>query len=286
MQQANFLIREEHKNQKKIGLKLAAGVIFYALAKTLSKDLVTRPVAWATGVDIEQPYLNVIYPFPKVILTEPPKPNEAGEKGQKRIIQDLAPQYQYQKLWESVEFPRIDLVEPEFFDKVARKNGLGENLNNAEGEAKPILKNVISTATTAQRISSFLWAACGVALAACGDWDQYYDTYISNTKLGKTPINKDMTWKEKLGVKISNGYNKTKNATLALKDAFASSAKELYNGAPGSKGFKKHAGKGLMFAALGSTVFGVANTIIRARSMGKNLCDEKVIDKNQDSMVV
>ncbi len=274
------------QQSKKIGLKLAAGVIFYALAKTLSKDLVSRPVAWATGVDIEQPYLNVIYPFPKVILTEPPKPNDNGEKAPKRIIQDLAPQYQYQKLWESVEFPRIDLVEPDFFDKVARKNGLGENLNNAEGEAKPILKNIISTATTAQRISSFLWAACGVALAACGNWDQYYDTYISNTKLGKKPINKDMTWKEKLGVKLGNGYKATKNAIVALKDAFASSAKELYKGAPGSRGFKKHAGKGLIFTALGSTIFGVANTIIRARSMGKNLCDEKVIDKNKNSMAV
>ena len=56
--------------------------------------------------------------------------------------------------------------------------------------------------------------------------------------------------------------------------------------APGTKGFKKHAGKVLFFTALGSTVFGVANTIIRARNMSKNLCDPDVIDRSKDSMAV
>ncbi len=276
------------QQSKKIGLKLAAGVIFYALAKTLSKDLITRPVSWATGIDIEQPYLNVVYPFPKVILSEPPKPNDKNNNNETptRIIQDLDPQYQYQKLWESGEFPRIDLVKPEFFDKVAKKNGLGENLNSAENEVKPILKNVISTATTASRVSSFLWAACGVALAACGNWDSYYDTYLSGTKLGKNPIKKDAPFKDKMKARLGNFWQHTKEGTIALKETFKTSAKEFYNGAPGTKGFKKHAGKVLFFTALGSTVFGVANTIIRARNMSKNLCDPDVIDRSKDSMAV
>ncbi len=268
---------------KKLGLKLATGVIFYALAKTLSKDLVTRPVSWATGVDIEQPYLNVVYPFPKVIGKEPPKP---GEDTTNRIIEDLAPQYQYQKLWESVEFPRIDLVKPEFFDKIARKNGLGTDLNNSETEAKPILKNVISTATTASRVSSFLWAACGVALAACGNWDSYYDTYLSGTKLRNKPVKKDAPLKEKVKTHLSNFWKNTKEGTRALGYTFKESAKEFYNGAPGTKGFKKHAGKALFFTAVGSTVFGVANTIIRARMMGKKLCNEHIIDNSKESMAV
>ncbi len=270
---------------KKLGTKLATGVVFYTLAKMLSKELVTRPVAWATGVDIDQPYLNVVYPFPKVILSEPPKPGDKNNTP-KRIIQDLDPQYQYQKLWESVEFPRIDLVKPDFFDKVAKKNGLGENLNNAETEAKPVLKNIISTATTASRVSSFLWAACGVALAACGDWDSYYQTYLSGAKLGSKPIKKDMPLKEKAKIKLGNIWEHTKAGTIALGETFKTSAKEFYHGAPGSKGFKKHAGKLLFFTALGSSIFGVANTIIRARSFGKNLCDENVIDKSKDSMAV
>ncbi len=272
---------------KKLGIKFAAGVIFYAIAKTLSKDLITRPVAWATGVDIEQPYLNVVYPFPKVIMTEPPKPNDKSENKQPtRIIQDLDPQYQYQKLWESVEFPRIDLVKPEYFDKIAKKNGLGENLNSAETEAKPILKNVISTATTASRISSFLWAACGVGLAASGDWDGYYNTYLTGTKLGKCNVKKDAPLKDKVTAKLNNFWQHTKEGTLALGNTFKNSAKEFYKGAPGSKGFKKHAGKILFFTALGSSIFGVANTIIRARSIGKNLCDKNIIDNSKDSMAV
>ena len=67
---------------------------------------------------------------------------------------------------------------------------------------------------------------------------------------------------------------------------FKESAKEFYNGAPGTKGFKKHAGKALFFTAVGSTVFGVANTIIRARMMGKKLCNEHIIDNSKESMAV
>ncbi len=270
---------------KKVGLKLATGVVFYSLAKMLSKEFITRPVAMATGIDIDQPYLNVAASLPKTLLSIPPKPGD-DPKTPNRNIQDLDSQYQYQKLWESVEFPRVDLVKPEFFDNVARKNGLGSNLNNAETEAKPILKNVISTATTATRISSFLWAACGVALAACGNWHSYYETYLSGTKLGNKPISKDMTFNEKMKVRLDNFWQHTKEGTLALGKTFKDSAKEFYHGTPGSSGFKKHAGKALLFTAIGSTVFGVANTIIRARSMGKNLCDENIIDNTKDSMVV
>ena len=268
------------------GLKFAAGVILYALAKTLSKEFISRPVAWATGVDIEQPYVNVIYPFPKVRKV-PPKPGE-----QSKIDEKPQTEIQYQKLWESKEFPRLDLVsdheyfEKGFFDKVARKNGLGTNLNCAETEAKPILRNIISTTTTAQRISSFLWAACGVGLAACGNWDSYYDTYLKNPKLGKFIPDANKTATENFIGRLKKYGANSKEALLGLKDVFKESGKELWNGAQGTKGFKKHAGKALVLTAVASTVFGVANTIIRARAIGKNLCNEKIIDNSKDSVAV
>ena len=47
------------------GNKMALGVVLYGLFKTLSNDLVTRPVYWGTGVDIELPIEHVYYPLPK-----------------------------------------------------------------------------------------------------------------------------------------------------------------------------------------------------------------------------
>ena len=261
------------------GLKFATGVVLYALAKTLSKDLISRPVAWATGIDIEQPYKNVIYPFPKVSGKAPLKP------GDKRFeAPDV--QYQYQKLWESKEFPRIDVVDDEFFDEVARKNGLGTDLRCAECEVKPILRNVISTATTAQRVSSFLWAACGVALAASGDWDKFYNEHIKSSKLGAFVPDKGKSWQENAIDKTKHIANNSKEALKALKDTIVESSKELVYGPAGATGFKKHVGKGLLGVALASTIFGVANTITRARAVAKGLCNESIIDNSKNSQVV
>jgi len=269
-------------NQSKIsGLKFATGVVMYLTAKALSKGLVSRPVAWATGVDIEHPYLNVIHPFPKVVESNHSK---AGENP--IAIQDLTPQLQYQKLWESKEFPRIDLVDKDFHDMVARKNGLGLGLNCSENETKPIIKNIISTATTAQRVSSFLWGACGVALAACGDWDKFYRTYLSKSALGNFVPDTNKTALGNLKEFACITLKNLKVAFKALKDTTITSAKEMYFGAEGATGFKKHAGKALVWTAVASTVLGVANTIIRARAMGKNLCNQNVIDKSKDSVAV
>lgn len=268
---------------RKTGLKFATGVVLYGLLKTISKDFVSRPVAWATGVDIEQPYINNITPFPKIIKGKPEK------KGDPRpfIVKenpDLQPQYQ--KLFESREFPRIDLLKEEDFERIARKNGLGENLNCAETEVKPIIKNIISTATTAQRISSFLWAATGVCLAACGDWDDFYGTYLRSSKAGGFVPDKEKTFTENLKARSAHYFEHTKLTLKGLGKTIAGSASELYNGPKGATGFKKHAGKSLVWIAAASSIFGVANTIIRARAMGRNLCNENVIDKSKDSMVV
>lgn len=47
------------------GNKMALGVVLYGLFKTLSNDLVTRPVYWGTGVDIELPLSMYIILFQK-----------------------------------------------------------------------------------------------------------------------------------------------------------------------------------------------------------------------------
>lgn len=264
---------------KNLGLKFATGVVMYALAKTLSKELISRPVAWATGVDIEQPYENVIYPLPKYSGKKPEKPGD-------KLYVTPEVKYQYQKLWESKEFPRIDLVDKEFFDKVARKNGLGSDLNCSETEAKPILRNIISTATTAERVSSFLWAACGVCVAACGNWDSFYDTYLRGSKIGGFVPDKGKSFTENVIDRAKHIGKHSKETFKALGETFVTASKEFYHGAPDAKGFSKHVGKGVLGLAVASTVFGVANTIMRARAVAKGLCNEAIIDSSKDSQVV
>ena len=52
------------------GKKFALGVIFYGIMKSLSKNFVTKPVKWLTGVDTELPYENIVYPLPSSAPTE------------------------------------------------------------------------------------------------------------------------------------------------------------------------------------------------------------------------
>lgn len=261
---------------RKVGLKFATGVVLYGLAKTLSKEILSRPIAWATGVDIEKPYKNVIVPFPK--------PVRNGKNGEILMVPEY--QIQNQKLFESREFPRIDLMEKEDFEKIAEKNGLGTNLNCAEAEVKPIIKDVISTATTAERISSFLWAATGVCIAACGNWDEFYNTYLRGSAMGDFVPDKEKSAAENFVGRLSKYYENTKMAMGGLKETARESFKEFYHGTPKSNAFGKHVGKGVLWAAIGSSVYGVANSIIRARAISKNLCDAKVIDKSKDSVVI
>ena len=104
-----------------LGKKMALGVLLYGIAKQLSKNLITYPVKMLTGVDSELPYAKVIYELPDNI-------NDT----------DIT-SIEYHKVFESVEFPRWDLLYGDeskgekrngYYDKIAKKLGLGENLNN------------------------------------------------------------------------------------------------------------------------------------------------------------
>ncbi len=75
-----------------LGKKMALGVLFYGIMKEISKSFVTKPVKTLTGVDTELPYAKVIYELPENI-------NDT----------DIT-SIEYHKVFESVEFPRWDLL--------------------------------------------------------------------------------------------------------------------------------------------------------------------------------
>lgn len=212
----------------KIGKKMALGVVAYGVIKELSKTLITKPVKMLTGVDTELPYAKVIYELPEDI-------NDTD------IIS-----IEYHKIFESSEFPRWDLLYGDeakgqkrnfYYDKVSKKLGLGENLNDSDQEVKPLIKEIVVKSNTAKNISSYLWAAAGVGLAMQEPWDEFFK--VATPKF----------WKRK-------EFGKTIQAFFK---GLGRSINSLYNGQ--GKGIQKHAGKGLIYLALLSSVAGVINVL-------------------------
>ncbi len=234
----------------KLGHPMALGVVLYGIFKELSKTFITYPVKWKTGVDTEIPYAKVNYRLP-----------ESGD--------DDLTSTEYHKVGESVDFPRWDLLYGDTskgeklnfrYDKIAKKNGLGTDLNDSDQEVKPIYKEILIKSKLAKSISSYMWAAVGVALAFQKPMEPYF-------KAATFKI-----WKPK------EFFSQFK----VFGEGFIESCKSLYKAAPGAENlFEKHAGKGLLGLAALTTVLGILNTI----HITKKPKQTEVIDKSKESVV-
>ena len=256
----------DHKAAAKVGKKFALGVVLYGLMKNISKTLVTTPVKAATGVDTEMPYQNKVYNLPK----------GAGENA----IIDV--QWQQRKVFDSKEFYRKDLLDRSYFDGVAKKLGLGENLNDSISETSPIIQNIVATSNTAKSLSSYCWAATGIGLAMQDTWLDFFES-ISNRKHYHAAKNEGFA--SKTAGKIKTLAVNTWNISKQLCKSGIESFKQLWKGNPAHTGIRKHAGKGLLGLSIAVTAALTANTIIRAKNMAKNL-NAKTIDKTKESMVI
>lgn len=237
-----------------LGRKMALGVLFYGIFKSISKSFVNVPVRTITGVDTQLPYAKVNYQ-----LQETPDDYNLTS-------------IEYHKVGESVDFPYWSLLygDPQKgqklnfrFDKIAKKNGLGENLNDSDQEVKPMYKEVLVKSTLARSFSSFLWAATGVLIAAQKPWDDYFN--VATLKF----------WKPK----------EFGHSMKVFGESFVQSVKDLYNGVDGSTSlFKRHYGKALIGLAAATTVLGVANACHITNKPSRVKADD-VIDKNKESVV-
>ena len=252
------------------GKKMALGVVLYGLMKTLSPDLVTRPVYWGTGVDIELPIEHVYYPLPK-------EPGEAA-----RII----PQVQQRKVYDSREFFRKKKKKKDigvsYYDNVAKKLGLGEDLNDSVTETTPIIQNIVSTTKTAKSLSSYAWAGLGVGLAAQDCWEDFF-TSITNRK--RHIAKPGEGFGTKMASRLKNFGTNTVEISKTFLKSFGKSFKTLWTGDPGKSGFMKHAGKAWMLFTAALTVGTTANVIYKARHMGK-LANKDIMDKSKESTVI
>ena len=249
----SFLARDK-KVASVFGKKMALGVLFYGLAKNLSKNLISKPVKWATGVDTEEPYVELKYKLPESI-------SDAD-------ITSL----EYHKVLESLEFPRWDVKYGDesknesrniWFDKISKKIGLGENLKDSDQEAKPRIKEIAAKSSLAKTMSSYMWAAVGVGMAMQKTWDGFFN--MATLK----------PWKVKQFL-----------ATIGrFIDCTFKSIGELYKG-PKNAGsfFKQHSGKMLVGLAAITTIAGLANVLI-SRDKPSTLTADDVVDKSRKYVV-
>ena len=254
------------------GKKMALGVVLYGLFKTLSADLVTRPVYWGTGFDIELPYTNVYYPLP----TQPGKDA------------NIYPLRQQRKVYDSREFFRKDLIQNDpdygvkYYDKIAKKIGLGNDLNDSVTETTPIIQSIISTTKTAKSLSTYAWAGVGVGLAAQNSWTDLFDAISNRKRHIAKPGEGFFT---KIGARLKNAGTNFVDISKTFGKSFVKAFKTLWTGEKGTSGFMKHAGKAWMLLTAALTIGSTANVIYKARHMGK-LANKDIIDDNKESTVI
>ena len=268
----NHLLPNSKKVASIVGKKMALGVILYGIGKTLGNDIVTRPIAASTGIDIEMPYRNVYYPLPT-------RPGEAA---------DIYPQHQQRKVYDSKEFFRKDLLAKDpkynvaYYDKIAKKLGLGDDLNDSVTETTPIIQSVVSTAKTAKSLASYAWAGIGVGLAVQDSWNDFFDAFSNRIKYHPKEGDGFFT---KIGESFINFGKNTWNLTGEFGKSFLKSCKTLWNGPKGKEGYMKHAGKAWIILTTALTAFGIGNSIYRAKHMNK-LANKDLINRNQESTVI
>ena len=238
-------------NASSLGRRLALGVLFYGVAKNLSKFLITQPVKWLTGVDTEQPYAKVQYELPESVYDT-----------------DIT-SIEYHKVPESSEFVRWDLMygkednaktRNEPYDKISKKLGMGENLNDSDQEAKPRIREIIIKSATAKNITSYLWAAIGVGVAIQECWDKFFNVATLKFWHGKKFAKSTETFFATLGESIKDFYKGDK------------------------QGAGKYAGKLLFAAAALSTIASVANVMTSPIKPSK-LDSADVIKKSEKYVV-
>lgn len=234
-----------------LGKKMALGVLFYGIAKNISKSFISKPIHLLTGIDIERPYAKVNYELPE-------------DKNDTDITS-----IEYHKVFESVEFPRWDLLYGDEtkgekrnyrYDRIAKRLGMGKNLNDSDQEVKSRIKEIVIKASLAKNISSYLWAATGVAFAFQKPWENFFNV---------------MTFKFWKGKEFTNSVK-------SFGRNFVKSAKSLFKGE--GSGINKHAGKILLGASILSSVIGVINAMSSSQKPSK--VDAADVIKKDDRYVV
>ncbi len=234
-----------HADAQKAGIrggKMALGVVLYGVMKMISKNFISKPVQALTGINTDMPYAKINYELPDNIYDT-----------------DIT-SIEHHKVFESVEFPRFDLLSKDYYAKIAKKNGHGENLNDPAHSVKPAIREVISRSGTAKNISQYLWAAVGVGVAMQKPWDTFFMDATFKFWKGKNFI----------------------NTIKAFPKTLAQSSAEFFKGAKTGNVMQRHAGKMLLGVAALSSVLGIINSVVGART---KKCHSHIIKQDERCVV-
>ena len=235
----------------KIGKKMALGVLFYGIAKSLSKKLIETPVKMRYGVDVNLPYRKVINEIPD------------------GTNQDDLVSYEYHKAFESVDFPRFDLLYTKglgqnpnsYYDKIAKKMGMGDNLVDSDQKVKQKIRELVTKTRTFTTLSSYLWAGSAVGIAMQPVWEA---SPVKAKNILKAPV----------------------KAVKSLGQQFATAAKSFLG--VGEKTLKsKHiAGRALLGLAAAVTLIGNVITLVDfKKKKSDKMASTPIIDENKKKVV-
>ena len=200
------------------GRKMAGGVILYAAGKWIGNKIINKGVQAKTGIDIEMPYKKVVHELPKY----------KGDTNTTSV--------EFHRVFESVDFPRWDLINKEgehkgdrleYYNKLAKRMGYQGDLNSADQVVQPKIREVLVKSSAAKAVSAYIWAGLGCAIAAQEPFGNFMN-------LQGAPS---------LGAKIKKIPSEIFHAT---KD----SVKQLA---------KTKIGKGLMIGAAATSILGIIN---------------------------
>ena len=268
---SRFFDVESAKNASKLGKKMGLGVLFYGIAKTLSKKFIETPVKAKYGIDVNLPYKKVINELPE-------------EDNQNNLVS-----YEYHKAFESVDFPRWDLFynnkdfgerRNAYFLKVGKKLGINDSdLEHADQKVKPAIKEKVIKTRLFSTLSSYLWAATGVGVAMQKPWENFSVNIAERLKHFKDY--RQIAQNAKL-----SGVHAGKYTCLAqdFGKKFIASCKEFVNGENAKTNI---AGRILLGAAVGMTLLGNFSTLFnfnKYRGQKPN-ASSSLIDESKEKVV-
>ncbi len=182
---SRFFDDEAAASAKKLGKKMALGVVFYGAAKTLSRKFIEEPLKYKYGIDVNLPYKKKINEMPEernVEVLHNEQKEDVSKETEKDKNGDLVA-YEYHKAFESADFPRWDLLYDNkdigedrnaYFTEVGKKMGFSDkDLEHSDQKMKPIIKEKIIQANAFATLSSYLWAATGVGIAMQKPWEGF-----------------------------------------------------------------------------------------------------------------
>lgn len=236
----------------RVGRKMALGVIFYGLLKNISKKFIELPIFLKTGIDINKPYKDMKAQLPE---------NSGMTNNKAKLVE-------HHKVFESVDFPRWDLLydieenKPRnyYYDRIAQRMGLGKDLPDSDQEVKPRIKETVIKTRAWSTISSYLWAGLGVAVAVQDSWNDVFEKKASDTKY----------LSRKFGREFYKGLKKA--------------CRQLWEGGVNKEPIKAGIGKAYTSLTVAATLFGLINASFNFFGKHSDLKDAR-IDYNKDYTV-